>query len=99
MAENKRSSKPLSTFSANFSGDCAAIKDQEQYHTGDVPFFELCVCVCLNVCTLSAEAPVSKGHLISQAPRRAQLVFIKCRYLACTENERRIMLPARSPNH
>lgn len=40
------------------------------------------------VCALSVEAPVSKSHLISQAPRGAQLVFIKCRYFACAENER-----------
>lgn len=51
------------------------------------------------MCVLSAEAPISKGHLITHGPEDEQLVFIKCQYVARAVNERGIMLPQRSPNH
>lgn len=53
----------------------------------------------LLVHVLSAEAPVSNGHLIIHAPQQEQLVFIKCQCVACTENEHGIELLPRMPNH
>lgn len=59
------------------------------------------LCVSVNVCarTLSEDAPISKSHLIIHAPQHEQLVFIKCQYVACTENECGITLPLCRPNH
>lgn len=59
----------------------------------------MCNPLFLCVHALSAEAPISKSHLIIHAPQHKQLVFIKCQYVACTENERGIMLPLCMPNH
>lgn len=57
------------------------------------------VCAWPRVRALSVEAPVSSSRLIIHAPQPEQLVFIKCQCAARTENERRIVLPLRMPDH
>lgn len=90
----------LNTSTTTFRGDYSWIKDEEQYRCIVFPHSAHMLCVNVCVCVqLTVEAPISKSHLIIHAPQHGRLVFIKCQYVARTENELGIVLPLHTPNH